>query len=196
MNIKQLMDLSALMDLFSKKEENISAEESSCNISRQKTWQQQTNTLNLASTQLESDFTETEERRKGWADQFSQRARQWLEELDDPLWHTVKNDCFLQCVSPQADLTAMMDGDAPESLPKPGTGLRLGLPIARYGAAAHGGALLLESREGDGMRVTVSLPLQKAVKGNLYTPKIRGEESFSPLLTLLSDALPRQVFEE
>lgn len=96
----------------------------------------------------------------------------------------------------QADLTAMMDGDAPDSLPKPGTGLRLGLPIARYGAAAHGGAVLLESREGDGMRVTVSLPLQKVVKGALYTPQIRPEESFSPLLTLLSDALPRQVFEE
>ena len=96
----------------------------------------------------------------------------------------------------QADLTAMMDGDSPDSLPKPGTGLRLGLPIARYAAAAHGGALLLESREGDGMRVTVSLPLKKAAKGALYTPKVRGEESFSPLLTLLSDALPRQVFEE
>lgn len=96
----------------------------------------------------------------------------------------------------QADLSAMMDGDSPDSLPKPGTGLRLGLPIARYAAAAHGGAVLLESREGNGMRVTVSLPLQKVVKGNLYTPKTRAEESFSPLLTLLSDALPRQVFEE
>lgn len=96
----------------------------------------------------------------------------------------------------QADLTAMMDGDAPDSLPKPGTGLRLGLPIARYAAAAHGGAVLLESREGDGMRVTVSLPLQKVSKGTLYTPKVRPEESFSPLLTMLSDALPRQVFEE
>lgn len=96
----------------------------------------------------------------------------------------------------QADLTAMMDGDAPDSLPKPGTGLRLGLPIARYGAAAHGGAVLLESQEGNGMRVTVSLPLQKAVKGSLYTPKVRGEESFSPLLTMLSDALPRQVFKD
>ncbi len=96
----------------------------------------------------------------------------------------------------QADLTAMMDGDAPDSLPKPGTGLRLGLPIARYAAAAHKGAVLLESREGNGMRVTVSLPLEKVSKGAVYTPKTRAEESFSPLLTLLSDALPRQAFEE
>lgn len=96
----------------------------------------------------------------------------------------------------QADLTAMMDGDSPDSLPKPGTGLRLGLPIARYAAAAHGGAVLLESREGNGMRVTVSLPLHKVVRGAMYTPQVRAEESFSPLLTLLSDALPWQVFEE
>ncbi len=96
----------------------------------------------------------------------------------------------------QADLTAMMDGDSPDSLPRPGTGLRLGLPIARYAAAAHGGAVLLESRKGDGMRVTVSLPLHKVSKGMLYTPQTRPEESFSPLLTMLSDALPRQVFEE
>lgn len=46
------------------------------------------------------------------------------------------------------------------------------------------------------MRVTVSLPLQKAVKGTMYTPQVRAEESFSPLLTLLSDALPWHVFEE
>ena len=52
----------------------------------------------------------------------------------------------------QADLTALMDGASPDSLPKPGTGLRLGLPIARYAAAAHGGAVLLESREGQGLR--------------------------------------------
>ena len=96
----------------------------------------------------------------------------------------------------QADLTAMMDGDSPDSLPKPGTGLRLGLPIARYAAAAHGGAVLLESREGNGMRVTVSLPLRKMGKGPVHTAHVRAEESFSSLLTLLSDALPRQVFEE
>ena len=96
----------------------------------------------------------------------------------------------------QADLTAVMDGDAPDSLPKPGTGLRLGLPIARYAAAAHDGAVLLESREGSGMRVTVSLPLRKAARGSLGVPRVRAEESFSPLMTLLSDALPSEVFEE
>ena len=96
----------------------------------------------------------------------------------------------------QADLTAMMDGSSPDSLPRPGTGMRLGLPIARYAAAAHGGAILLESREGQGLRVTVSLPVKKPGKGTLHTPRPRADDGFSPFLTLLSDALPWQAFVE
>lgn len=96
----------------------------------------------------------------------------------------------------QADLTALMDGASPDSLPKPGTGLRLGLPIARYAAAAHGGAILLESRAGQGLLATASLPLKKPGKGTLYTPRPRAEENFPALTTLLSDALPWQAFEE
>lgn len=96
----------------------------------------------------------------------------------------------------QAALAAMMDGSSPESLPKPGTGLRLGLPIARYAAAAHGGALLLENRKDRGLRVTVSFPLRGPEIGKLSTPRPRVEESFPTLLTMLSDALPWQAFEE
>ena len=98
----------------------------------------------------------------------------------------------------QADLTAMMDGDSPESLPKPGAGLRLGLPIARYIASAHGGAILLESREGKGLQATVSLPLRKAAGGALRTPRHRPDEDggFSRLLIHLADGLPWQVYEE
>lgn len=96
----------------------------------------------------------------------------------------------------QADLTAMMDAASPDSLPKPGTGLRLGLPIARYAAAAHGGAILLESRESQGLRATVSLAVKKPAKGSLHTSRVVAEEGFPSLVTLLSDALPWQVFEE
>lgn len=96
----------------------------------------------------------------------------------------------------QAELTAIMNGASPDSLPKPGTGLRLGLPIARCIAEAHGGALLLESKEGQGVKVTASLPLRKPVKGMLHTPYTRAEEGFSSLLTLLSDSLPWQAFDE
>jgi signal transduction histidine kinase len=95
----------------------------------------------------------------------------------------------------QAELTALMDGASPDSLPKPGTGLRLGLPIARYVANLHGGAVLLESREGQGLRVTVSLPLTKAGKAKLSTPHPTEDSGFPLSLILLSDALPWTAFE-
>lgn len=96
----------------------------------------------------------------------------------------------------QAELTAITDGASPDSLPKPGTGLRLGLPIARCIAEAHGGALLMENQRERGLKVTVSLPLRKPGKGSLRTPYVRAEEGFSPFLTLLADSLPWQAFEE
>lgn len=96
----------------------------------------------------------------------------------------------------QSELTAIMDGASPESLPKPGTGLRLGLTIARYAAAAHGGALLLESQRGQGTKATVSIPLRKPGKSKLHTPRVKAEEGMLPMLTLLSDSLPWQSFEE
>lgn len=96
----------------------------------------------------------------------------------------------------QAELTAVTDGASPDSLPKPGTGLRLGLPIARCAAQAHGGALLLESREGHGLQATVSLPVRKPAKGKLRAPGPEMEEAFPRLLTILADALPSQAFDE
>lgn len=96
----------------------------------------------------------------------------------------------------QNELAAITDGTAPDSLPKPGTGLRLGLPIARGIAESHGGALLMENQKEHGLKVTVSLPLRKPGRGGLRTPFVRAEEGFSPFLTLLSDSLPWQAFDE
>lgn len=42
------------------------------------------------------------------------------------------------------------------------TGTGLGLPLARHLVALHGGSLQLESREGEGTTVRVSLPLRRA----------------------------------
>jgi len=42
------------------------------------------------------------------------------------------------------------------------TGTGLGLPLARHFAALHGGSLQIESREGQGTTVRVSLPLRRA----------------------------------
>ena len=96
----------------------------------------------------------------------------------------------------QAELTAVMDGSSPESLPKPGTGLRLGLPIARHVAAAHSGAVLLESRDGKGLCCTISLPQRKPTKGKMGTPSKGREQGESSLMTFLSDTLPWQAFDE
>ena len=42
------------------------------------------------------------------------------------------------------------------------TGTGLGLPLARHFVSLHGGSLQLESREGQGTTVRVSLPLRRA----------------------------------
>jgi len=107
MTIKQLQDFSALMDAFSKQAAELSARDAARKTAAQQVRQQQTDALNTAANQLEAEYDETEQRRKGWADRYSQQARQWLEELDDPLWHAVKDNCFLRCASPKARLAGM-----------------------------------------------------------------------------------------
>ena len=84
--------------------------------------------------------------------------------------------------------------------------IKTGKTIYTYGPIVHNeevvreleelGVKVLESKEEQGMKVTVSLPLRKPVKGKLYTPQPCAEEGFSLLLTLLSDSLPWQAFEE
>lgn len=94
----------------------------------------------------------------------------------------------------QQEMAAVMQGAVPDGPPRPGAGLGLGLPIARRAAAAHGGTVLLENREGVGMRATAALPLQKPGKAPIRVPHPGPEEDFSLLLTILSDALPWQIF--
>jgi signal transduction histidine kinase len=82
------------------------------------------------------------------------------------------------------------------SIPRPGEGLRLGMFNARTIATLHGGVLVVESRQGEGARFTVSLPVRKPEGLPLRAPKPVFDEhgGFSPLLVELSDALPWQVF--
>ena len=105
MNVKQMLDFSALMNRFSDQAAELRREEAALSSAAKADWQQKTQTLDTAASQLKTEFTETEERRKGWADHYTNQARQWLEELNDPLWHAVKSNCFLQCTSPRAQLT-------------------------------------------------------------------------------------------
>ena len=83
-----------------------------------------------------------------------------------------------------------------------GTGAKVwgsgsGLPIARQIAALHGGALMLESRPGEGLRVTVSLPVSRPEQPPvLRTPQRAADLTggFSPVLVELSGVLPWQSF--
>ena len=73
-------------------------------------------------------------------------------------------------------------------------GLGLGLPLCRCIAEAHGGRLLLTSREGEGTTATVSLPCEKLdVIKDVVEPLTTGD-GFQRALVGLSDALSYRAF--
>ena len=82
----------------------------------------------------------------------------------------------------------------PDRLDPPPHGLGLGLPICRKIARDHGGSILLESREGEGTTVVVSLPNKRSVTQRLNTFKVDYAGGFDPVLLELADALPLQAF--
>lgn len=90
-----------------------------------------------------------------------------------------------------ADLAEL---DAPDFTPGPEGGLRLGLPAARYIAALHGGAVMVESRPEEGTRVTVSLPVSKPSAEAVRSPAGDTTGGFSPVLVALSGVLPYSVY--
>lgn len=74
-------------------------------------------------------------------------------------------------------------------------GAGLGLTVARGVTEAHGGTLLLESREGHGTTVRASLD-RRARKDILYNPEQTYHTGMRELLTGLADALPQECFTE
>lgn len=74
-------------------------------------------------------------------------------------------------------------------------GLGLGLPLCRRIAEGHGGRIMLQSREGKGTTVTVSLPDKKYLTGVLRDPGFDYVGGFQPVLMELSDALPYAAFD-
>ena len=96
----------------------------------------------------------------------------------------------------EGSLSAIFQGEPDGVIPGPTEGLRLGLSNARRIAALQGGALVVESRQGDGARVTISLPIHTPAGLPLRTPKPTFDAlgGFSSLLVELSDALPWQAF--
>lgn len=78
----------------------------------------------------------------------------------------------------------------------PGTGLGLGLPLARRIAALHGGAIIADSYENRGTRLAVALPFQPVEGGALYSrrPVIDQGGGWNKVLVELSGSLPIQSF--
>ena len=75
-------------------------------------------------------------------------------------------------------------------------GMGLGLLICRRVAEGHGGRLLLESREGEGTLVTVSLPHIRRGDGQVRESRADYAGGFPHVMMELSDALPYRAFFE
>lgn len=73
-------------------------------------------------------------------------------------------------------------------------GVGLGLPLCRAVAEAHGGRLMLDSREGEGTTVTVALPDRRAEESELRQSGGDYAGGHSRVLLALSDALPYTAF--
>lgn len=101
------------------------------------------------------------------------------------------------CGIPAEQMATLFDrwaGELENGLPRQGLGL--GLPICRRIAQAHGGRLLLRSREGEGTVVTVALPHVRREGGLLEQSRPDYAGGFSHVMMELSDALPYQAFYE
>jgi len=76
-----------------------------------------------------------------------------------------------------------------------GRGPGLGLTAARAIARVHGGTLLLESREGVGTAVRVSLHRSPHAPGSLNVPRTEYDKSYNTILMGLSPCLPPEAFD-
>ena len=94
----------------------------------------------------------------------------------------------------EGDLSLLFGGEPDGG--RAGTGLGTGLESVRRIAALHGGSVMVASREGDGLRVVVSLPIRDTAGMFLRAPAASYDPSggFSPLLLELSDVLPAELY--
>lgn len=84
------------------------------------------------------------------------------------------------------------DGSIPALGPH---GLGLGLPLCRCIVMAHGGRIFVESAEGGGTCVSVSLPMKRVADNHLNDScAVDYTGGFNHLLVELSDALPSAAF--
>lgn len=94
-------------------------------------------------------------------------------------------------------LAGALHGQFPFDPSDPHSGAGLGLTLARGIAEKHGGTLLIESSEGHGCRVRVSLPLRKPADTLLHHAAPAYEvKDMNGILTELSVVLPSQIYRE
>lgn len=95
-----------------------------------------------------------------------------------------------------ATLTSLFDSANDQQDAALGRGLGLGLQIVRRIITLHGGTILMEGRQGLGVRATVSLPILATRDVPLATPNYQVDVSggFPLLLVQLADALSYEAF--
>ncbi len=81
---------------------------------------------------------------------------------------------------------------APDLDPLGGVGL--GLPIARWIAAQHGGTVVIQSLPGKGTTAVLSFDYTRGSSTALRSPSI-SPSGFDPVLVELSDALPAEIYD-
>ena len=99
-------------------------------------------------------------------------------------------------ISPDA-LSPVMDGTVPSALSDTSSGTGLGLRISRGIAELHGGALILESRENQGTKLRVSLPIrlpEAPARRKPSTPY--NKDGMNTILTELSVILDRKFYNK
>ena len=81
-----------------------------------------------------------------------------------------------------------------DALHLPPHGLGLGLPLCRRIAYLHGGTIMAESREGEGTRITLSIPDRQAGGASVEDRPFDYAGGFNRTLLGLADALPSAAF--
>ena len=75
-------------------------------------------------------------------------------------------------------------------------GLGLGLSICQHIAERHGGAMMAESKPGQGSRFTLSLPNRRCGQVDVSDVPFDYNGGFNPVLLALADALPPEAFSQ
>lgn len=94
----------------------------------------------------------------------------------------------------QRELAALLQQDNDHSIPLPGQGAGLGLPIARHIVSLHQGALLVEWGE-HSPSILIALPIHAGpLHVTAHTPTPDSSGGLDPLLVGLADVLPAGLF--